>query len=376
MKSKSALTALIFCLVIFANYIFHMFSFYWIIAIVAFFAAIAFSIKVARKPTSAESEKLLLFAIIGCGFYYVVIYIIGFFVGFTGNPYSSLIWNIILNLLSAFVLIISSEVLRYRLRNNLKNSELLKFILYIAFIALDLSISSKTNDIGKFWTENYIFVGIVPVITKNVLLFYFADYSGLYAAIAYRIMLEVVPIIMPISPAFQYELQMTIIAILPMILYYIAPQGRRKIIRRKHKRSKIHKHDKVWLEIGAFVAVALVIWSVLSGVWGFRVMTIISNSMYPDIRRGDAVVIKYIKEEEVTNLKVGQIIAFYDAKKVVVHRIIEVEISKDGLLFHTKGDNNVTVDLGSVVPADVLGTVEKKLPLIGWPHVFFNDIFH
>lgn len=90
-----------------------------------------------------------------------------------------------------------------------------------------------------------------------------------------------------------------------------------------------------------------------------------SNSMYPQIKTGDAVVIKDVNPEEV---KVGQVIIFQDPEKngdYVIHRVVGVEKSGQVCFFTTKGDNNPVADPRKVPTGEVVGEVGAKLPRFG-----------
>ncbi len=67
------------------------------------------------------------------------------------------------------------------------------------------------------------------------------------------------------------------------------------------------------------------------------------SSMQPYLQTGDILVIDY---EKPFNLKKGDIIAFNvgDGEKVVVHRLLKIEHTAEGLKLITKGDNNISYD--------------------------------
>ena len=91
--------------------------------------------------------------------------------------------------------------------------------------------------------------------------------------------------------------------------------------------------------------------------------------MSPKIKKGDIVVIDKSYDEP----KVGQVIAFKHKNVIVVHRLIK-KIEKDQIYYYTKGDANDLPDNYVVNEKDIIGIVNVKLPYLGLPTVWLNDL--
>lgn len=92
---------------------------------------------------------------------------------------------------------------------------------------------------------------------------------------------------------------------------------------------------------------------------------VLSNSMSPQISKGDAVL---IKEVEPQTIKAGQVIVFRDPGKkddFIVHRVVGVETSGAATLFTTKGDNNPVQDDWKISTGEVIGSVAVNVPHFG-----------
>ena len=81
-------------------------------------------------------------------------------------------------------------------------------------------------------------------------------------------------------------------------------------------------------------------------VFGFRTYSIITNSMYPKLKKGDVIL---IKEQKISNYKVGDIVTFRgmdgDLKgKIVTHEIVGITKENNRRIFYTKGIKNVSND--------------------------------
>lgn len=92
-------------------------------------------------------------------------------------------------------------------------------------------------------------------------------------------------------------------------------------------------------------------------IFGFTYFEIASNSMYPELKKGDLVIID-LKEE---NYKIGDIITYQDHEIYTTHRLIGI---KDNI-YTTKGDSNNTND-PLIKKEQVIGKVIFKLTYVGY----------
>jgi signal peptidase I len=92
---------------------------------------------------------------------------------------------------------------------------------------------------------------------------------------------------------------------------------------------------------------------------------VISDSMWPQIREGDAVILKDIDPSKV---KMGEVIVFRDPSnrdQFIIHRVVEVEENKYNTILLTKGDNNPEGDTSKVSAGRVVGGVAFNIPRLG-----------
>ncbi|MHB8894974.1 MAG: signal peptidase I [Candidatus Geothermincolia bacterium] len=90
-----------------------------------------------------------------------------------------------------------------------------------------------------------------------------------------------------------------------------------------------------------------------------------SNSMSPQIKTGDAVI---MKDLEASQVKPGEVIIFHDPndkENLVIHRVVNVEDRGGVQFFSTKGDNNKEPDNWKISSGEVLGGVAVKIPGFG-----------
>ena len=94
---------------------------------------------------------------------------------------------------------------------------------------------------------------------------------------------------------------------------------------------------------------------------GYKNYSIVSDSMYPVIQKGDMVFVKPVKPEMI---KVGDIITYTmtNTNIVVTHRVSRIEPDKQTL--YTIGDGNKDED-PEVLFANIIGIYAFKIPGVG-----------
>ena len=97
--------------------------------------------------------------------------------------------------------------------------------------------------------------------------------------------------------------------------------------------------------------------------------------MYPTFARGDAVIVEKIEDKEFKKLKKDDILYYSKDGRLVIHRIININITDDDKVeIKTKGDNNNAEDSWVVTNEEILGKVKFMVPYIGYPSVLVNDL--
>jgi signal peptidase I len=89
--------------------------------------------------------------------------------------------------------------------------------------------------------------------------------------------------------------------------------------------------------------------------------TVLSDSMAPKYRTGDAVV---LKEIDVSGIAVGDVIVFRDPEdksQFVIHRVAAIDASGPSPMFLTKGDSNPVADDWKIATGEVVGGVMVNL---------------
>lgn len=117
------------------------------------------------------------------------------------------------------------------------------------------------------------------------------------------------------------------------------------------------------------LAVILIITSIGIGLsvllaGGSKLLSVQSGSMVPALHKGDLVVVRKTPARE---LRVGDVVTYTsreDNAQTITHRIASMAGDMQGRMT-TKGDANNTPDK-AIVPSQVVGRVEHRLPFVGF----------
>lgn len=124
-----------------------------------------------------------------------------------------------------------------------------------------------------------------------------------------------------------------------------------------------------------FFIVIIIFVLFMAGVFKYKLVAILSNSMNPVFYRGDAVLYSKLNEKEAENIKTNTIIVYNKEGQVIVHRVID-RFYKDGeVKYYFKGDNNISRDFDPVSPDQIIGKYEFRIKYIGYPSVLLYELF-
>jgi len=123
--------------------------------------------------------------------------------------------------------------------------------------------------------------------------------------------------------------------------------------------------------IGAIALIALLlVVSVLPITGNYKVLTVLSGSMQPDIKMGSVVVVKpHSTSSGQADYKIGDIITFGEISKTktpTTHRIYEIKVENSQPIYITKGDANNAPDQKEITGKEIIGKVLFDIPYVGY----------
>ena len=136
--------------------------------------------------------------------------------------------------------------------------------------------------------------------------------------------------------------------------------------------ERTYKKKHITTLIPSIIILGILVY-LTSGYFHYWAIAVASGSMSPTIKKGDVVIIEKL-DGKFDNLKIDDTIAFRYENIVVVHRLIKI-VNEDGkYYFYTKGDANIKEDNFAITEDMMIGTVNHKIPYIGKPTVWLNEL--
>lgn len=303
--------------------------------------------------------------------YYIAYFSLGFFYGYSNNPYSQKINAIIENIVFIIGLALLQEYTRYKLIN--ENKSIISYIIITIFFTL---FSIEFLKIPYYFRNvetgiEYIFGDLLISLIKSILLTYLAINGGMKLSFTYVTISNFGIIFMPILSKLNWFVSCALEIVTSLIIFLVVRFF-------NNYRSKTIKKREI-MKLNPIKAMPLVVLLTtftffVAGILPYKPVAVMSNSMVPVFSRGDMIIIKKIKEEDVKYLEEGQIIEYKVASgSSIVHRIQKVDYTGTQKLFTTKGDNNVSADSEKVQESQVKGIVKMVIPYIGYPSVYFSQ---
>ena len=330
-----------------------------------------------QKPHNDKVEKNILiitaFCVATC---FLAMFGSGIFIGFLSNAYSLTFLKILNNIIGPIVIIIFFEIFRYILISSNKNDK--KFLILFAILSsiFEIAISFKVINFRGFANIFYtLFRDITPIVIKNFVLSYLCSKSSFKAPMLYRLVMETYEFILPIIPNISEYINTMIRIILPTAIYMIVIHYINRVeYEMNHSSDRAYEKSSFKLiDIPIYLVLILLV-CLVSGLFPHTLMSIGSNSMTPDISKGDVVIIEKLNKKD--TLKKGNIIAYRNKNMIIVHRIVEVRKDGKKTIYKTKGDANNSVDDMDIEFEDVKGRVLFKVPFVGYPAVWLKELFN
>ena len=307
-----------------------------------------------------------------------IFYFIGFFNGYNIN-YNSIFKRYIepISWIKVFLIVLVSEVVRYiqipRSDPTHKVRTAIEFILNITLFALiDVIIYTYAYDLSKF-NQLYEFISLVlfQSISKNVLLLYLGKNHGIRTNYIYRLIMDLYIYFLPVTPKLNVFIEGVVMLAYPYLVFVVL----NSITTMKVKKVEFKKKKKGNKLVDAIVTVMFVILVVLvSREFKYCMIAIGSGSMTGSINKGDAVIYKTY-DKKLDKLETGDVLVFYKDSRIIVHRIVNIQLVYGEKVYQTKGDANDSMDNWLVEEKDIIGVVNMRVPFIAWPSVKLNELF-
>ena len=247
-----------------------------------------------------------------------------------------------------------------------------------AWIGTSLLFVLLQFPLGRFYvtgsetSNGYWLAVIVPLVAMGMVAGYFAIRGGLWGALLVAAPILAFTYYSPVLPEASWPVTTLLGFAGPAISLLVADSvlaRRQEVTAPTETRRPLPQI--VWA--AAILATIGTAW-ISFGFFGYQPSFVPSESMAPQINRGDVVL---TGPADTDSLAVGDVILF-EAKdgRNILHRIVAIEMDQDGdRLFVTKGDNNRTNDQLPVRVEQIAGRYVGRAPILGWVPIALRTWF-
>lgn len=326
-----------------------------------------------ERDRNRYTKDIILEFLIFLLMYFILFYILGIFIGFARIENYYTVYGFKTFILPLILMTVLKEMLRYMMIKKSEGSKLIIIMSFLMFTFLDVTEAIYYNGFENSYNTFIFFaLSLLPAISSNIMSCYVAQKVGYKPIIFYLLITKLYLYLIPIVPNPNEYISSMINFLLPIILMFKVHSFFEKT--KDEELTRDYKKKNVWWLVFP-VAFAIIMVYFTSGYFHYHAIAIASGSMETMISKGDVVVIEKIEDERgYDNLEVGQVIAFKYNNIVVVHRLIDI-VSDDGqYYYYTKGDANNAPDDYAVTREMIIGVVNIKIPYIGLPTVWLNEM--
>ena len=301
--------------------------------------------------------------------YILIFFYLGFFTGFAKSPYNHDIISILKNLTIKLLPIIGIEITRAILLNINKKNKKIAVIITILLILLEIDY----NTIANIYTDKklvfeYICESLIPMVMYSGLYTYLTIKDSCLLTLIFRIIKQTSMLIFPILPNMNWFINGSMNAITATIIYILFQYRLGKGDKKSNIISKI--------SYGTVIAICVILVCFMLGCFKYEPITILSNSMNPQINRADVVIYKKLDELEKQEISKGSIIVYSYEGKNIVHRVVDTVNENGATKYKTKGDRNNVEDKNLVGEEQIKGIVTFTIRYIGYPSVWLYEYFN
>lgn len=305
--------------------------------------------------------------------WFVLYFMSGLFLTFVHNAVASSWQAVGLNIISFGASVLALEFMRYSLMVLAGRRNLLWFGVLVSVVCAIQQIGLILPPEAGSFLELLKFgiTYILPAGVMSLLLTYLSVAAGFGPQLVYGLGVIAAAVLPPIIPKYDWYMTSMSSVLLAVAVYMVVDRSGggtdAERLRRRHRRPRL-AFDAMF---GVFT-VALVCF--MTGVFTYKPVVIMSNSMLPVFSRGSVVVVQQLRGS--MDIQVGDIIQYEAEHKTITHRVVAIDTAEDDSgdrVFTTKGDNNKSRD-EPVAQSRVIGIVRSTIPYAGYPTVWLHDI--
>ena len=324
-----------------------------------------------EKDNTNNKKTIIIIISIMSFIYLLILHTLGLYLGFLSSVFSVTLFNIVKNIIPIIMIITLSELIRYGLVTKSSRKFNLLILVIILNSLIEVTLLFKIFNFAYYYDLiKFLFVYLIPIISKNIYLTYQSYKIGYKPNLIYRFILELPVYLLPISPDLGLYMNGIFNTFVPQLFLYIVYKLNNQSKEKLEESNKVVKR----LSFGVFVVILIIIIGLFSNWFKYQTLIVATGSMEPNINVGDLIIVKKLKQKELDDLKVGDVLVFRKLDVIMVHRIVKIEIINNKYVYTTKGDANISEDSFKTFRYDIVGVTNSKISYVGYPTVWLNGI--
>jgi signal peptidase len=341
-----------------------------ILAAAVLAAAAAVSVLLIRKrsiPSVNKQQVLMIMSVIAV-VYLMLYYLTGLAFGYLNNPYALKAKFFLTRLIPAAIVIAASEVYRWVMRA--QEDRTADTFCYLSCVLAEMIVCATadvaTSSFGHFM--ELVAETMFPALLANLLYGYLTRRYGYYPNMIFRAVTTLYLYVIPVVPAISRALVAFAGLFVPLLIYLFIDS-----LYEKKRRYALVKKSKLVVPITVLAVAAMTITiMVISNQFSIGAHVIATGSMTGELNKGDVAIHERYEDQTIIE---GQVIAFEKDGRVVIHRVVDIQIINGQARYFTKGDANPAEDSGFILDSDIVGIVNFKIPYIGYPTLWLRSLF-
>ncbi len=337
-------------------------------------AAVLTPLLIKKRTVKSINSKQILMIMTAIGLVYLTLYFLsGLYFGFTKTPYGINKPDIVLRFIIPIAAIISAtEIIRHILC--IQQNTYATVAAYLIGVIGDVLIQSSIAGITTFSTfMDVVGLALLPSLLCNLLYNYLAKRYGFMPSLAYRMLTVWVFYLIPYGSQISDSIISLVNMLLPIGIFLFIDSLFEK--KKRYALGKPHVLTAIMSRVLTAAVIIIMVGFVMltSNHFYYGSLVIATPSMTGELNKGDAIIYKAYENDR--KIEVGQILVFEKDGSTVVHRLVDIEIINGQARYYTKGDANEDIDVGYITSSNIVGTVEAKVPYLGYPTLWLRDLF-
>lgn len=325
-----------------------------------------------RIATSIHSKQvLLIISVIGL-LYFSFYYFSAIYFGFVKTGYGINKPDILLEyIIPVGVIIVSTEMIRYVLCSQKRKGALV--MAYLISLCSEILICATIPSITNMATfMDVVGLTLFPGILCNLLYNYLTSRYGPWPIVILKALTVWAFYLIPYGSAISNTLLGFVDLLLPIAIYLFIDSLYEK--KRKFALGNTSRFLRIASRVLTVIVLILMVGTMMlvSNHFKYGSLVIATESMTGELNKGDVIIFEGYDGETVEE---GQVIVFEKNRSMIVHRIVEIEIVNGTTYYYTKGDANEDRDAGFITDSNIVGTVNYKLPALGYPTLWIRSLF-